>query len=238
MTGKHDEDIVLHVNNTELPLRLSVHPRARRLSLRVDPIQGCVLLVKPKRESKSAAIAFALEKADWIADSLADLRPPIPFEEGAKVPVLGEPHVIRHVPDARRGVWRDDGSLFVSGKPEHVPRRTRDWLRDEAKRTITPIAHELAGRLRKSVVKVSVRDTRSRWGSCTADGRLSFSWRLVMAPEFVLHYVVAHEVSHLAVLNHSPEFWRTVESLTDERQRATRWLKADGRELYRYGLNS
>ena len=230
------ETILLHVDDQDLPVRLTTHARARRLSLRVDPIKGCVMLIRPKRVSKARAVAFAMEKADWIAKSLEELLPPIPFMPGQAVPILDEPHTICHAPDARRGVWKEDGNLFVSGNTKHLSRRVRDWLREEARRTISPLAHSLAQHIGKPVSHISVRDTKSRWGSCSADGRLSFSWRLVMTPPFVLHYVVAHEVAHLNELNHSQRFWAIVESLTDDRKRAAQWLKREGAELYRYGL--
>ena len=230
------EDIVLHVDEQDLPVRLTTHARARRISLRLDPVKGCVLLVRPRRVSKAAAVAFAIEKADWIAKSLEELLPPIPFVDGAVVPILNELHTIRHAPEARRGVWKEDGSLFISGDVAHLPRRVRDWLREEARRKISPVAHTLAERIGKAVTNIAVRDTRSRWGSCSADGRLSFSWRLVMTPTFVLHYVIAHEVAHLNELNHSKRFWQAVDSLTYERHAATQWLKREGAELYRYGL--
>lgn len=234
---KDGEDIVLHVDDQDLSVHLKTHARARRLSLRADPINGRIVLVRPRRVSKAAAIAFAIEKADWIAESLAELLPPVPFADGAPVPVQGIPHIIQHAPDARRGVWQDNERLNVSGSLDHLPRRVRDWFREEARKTLTPMAHDMARSIDRTVSHVSVRDTRSRWGSCSADGRLSFSWRLLMAPPYVLRYVAAHEIAHLRELNHSKRFWQTVESLTDERQAATRWLKQDGAELYRYGLN-
>ena len=230
------EDIVLHVADQELPVHMIVNNRARRISLRADPVHSRIVLVKPRRASKAAAIAFAMDKAEWIAASLAELLPPIPFASGVTVPVLNEPHLINHVPDARRGVWRENGCLFVSGSADHLPRRVRDWFKEEARRMITPLAYELADRIDKTVTRISVRDPKSRWGSCSQDGRLSFSWRLVMAPDHVLHYVIAHEIAHLKVLNHSPRFWQTVETLTEQRDAATRWIKQNGAELHRYGL--
>jgi len=231
------EDIVLHVDGGDLSILLITHARARRVSLRADPARGRVVLIKPNRVSKATAIEFAKDKASWIAERLAELLPPIPFAEGIVVPVLDAPHIIHHSPDARRGVWRDDGGLYVSGTIEHLPRRVRDWFKDEARRMISPLAHEFARRLDRNLTHISMRDPRSRWGSCSQDGRLSFSWRLLMAPEHVLHYVVAHEIAHLRELNHSQRFWQTVEALTDHRDKATRWIKSHGAGLHRYGLN-
>ena len=234
---KDDETLVLSVDDRKLSVRLSEHARARRVSLRVDPINGCVVLVKPRRTSKKAAIAFAVDKADWIAARLAELVPPIPFADGVEVPILGESHVIHHCPEGRRGVWRDSGRLNVSGAAEHLSRRVHDWFRSEAPKVISPIAHAYAETLGQTVAAVSVRDTRSRWGSCSIDGRLSFSWRLLMTPVDVVHYVVAHEVSHLCELNHSARFWKTVDQLIEDRRTPTTWLNEHGGDLHRYGLD-
>ena len=231
-----DEDIILRVGNKDLPVRLTTHPRARRLSLRVDPALGCILLVRPKSVSKSAAVAFSIDKADWIAKSLAELSPPIPFKDGNVIPILNKPHRLCHLPEARRGVWREDNCLFVSGDPRHIARRVKDWFREEARRMISPMAYTLASDINKKITHIAIRDTKSRWGSCTTNGRVSFSWRLVMTPDYVLNYVVAHEIAHLCELNHSKAFWKTVDSLTAHRPAATQWLKQKGAEMHRYGL--
>lgn len=230
------ERIVLKHGNAEVPVFLTDHIRARRISLRVDSIESRVVLVKPRRTSKRAAIAFAAEKVGWIADRLAELPIALPFEPLAVVPIYGRPHVIHHHPEARRGVWIEGDTLCVSGPIEHLSRRVHDWLKKEARRIISPAAHTYATELGVYISGISVRDTKTRWGSCTAAGKLSFSWRLILTPEDVLHYVVAHEVAHLREMNHSPKFWRVVESLIGDRKPPTRWLKTEGADLHRYGM--
>lgn len=235
-----DERIILRQGEAdgggEIAVVLTEHAKAKRLSLRVDSIAGRVVLVKPRRVSKKAAAAFAHEKVDWIAERLAELPKPIPFEPDAVVPLHGRPHTIRHCPDARRGVWIEREEICVSGPRDHLSRRVHDWMKTEARSCITPIANAYADHLGKSVAQITVRDTRSRWGSCTVAGKLSFSWRLILTPEHVLKYVVAHEVSHLQELNHSQNFWRVVESLIGDRSSATQWLQTHGAQLHRYGL--
>lgn len=230
------ENVTIRHGDQDLNVVLSEHHRARRLSLRVDPIKGCVVLTKPRRASKKAALAFAQEKAAWIADRLGELVTPIPFRDSGTVPIRGTLHTIRHQPNAKRGVWLGPEVLNVSGSSEHLSRRVHDWFKQEARKVISPLAHSYAHRLEKKVTAVSMRDTRSRWGSCTADGKLSFSWRLLMTPEDVMHYVIAHEVAHLCEMNHSARFWKTVESLIEDRRGPTAWLKTRGGELHRYGL--
>ena len=230
------QTLTLTVNGQGFQVLLSEHARARRISLRVDPIQGCVILVKPRRTSKATALAFAQEKASWISDRLSELLPPVPFSDGIAVPILGSMHTICWQPDARRGVWREPDTLNVSGSVGHMSRRVHDWFKQEARKIISPVAHAYAEKLDKAVTALSFRDTRSRWGSCTIDGKLSFSWRLLMAPASVLNYVVAHEVSHLCELNHSARFWNTVDRLVEDRHTPTAWLKEHGSQLHRYGL--
>lgn len=225
----------------------SINPRARRISLRLDPVAGCIVLVRPRRVSAAAATRFAVSKRYWIEDRLASLPERVRFKDGASLPYLGVDHVIRHAPEARRGVWRQDGAIFVSGGPEHLSRRVTDWLRAEAKTLISPRARDMADALGCKVARISVRDTRSRWGSCSADGKLSFSWRLILAPEAVLTYVAAHEVAHLRHLDHSKAFWRTVSealaayaarnvgAVTTTPDLAREWLHRSGAALHAYG---
>ena len=159
----------------------------------------------------------------------------IPFEDGQTIPVLGRDHVIRHLPGARRGVWRAEGAIWVSGQAPHVGRRVQDYLKREARREISTRAHDKARAIERSIRRIVLRDTRTRWGSCSADGALNFCWRLVLAPEGVLDYVVAHEVAHLVHMNHSQRFWTLVGRLTGETAGPRRWLRDRGHQLHRYG---
>lgn len=208
--------------------------RARRISLRIDPAQG-VVMVLPARAELKAAERFLLDHRIWVAERLARLPGKVALAPGNTVPILGVPHEIRHHPGARRGVWVEDGRLNVSGLPEHVGRRIVDFLKAEAKRLILPQAHDLAARIDRKPGRVSVKDTRTRWGSCSSRGDLAFSWRLVLAPDWVLTYVIAHEVAHLVEMNHAPAFWAVVDRLVDDAAKARRWLKMHGPGLHRFG---
>ncbi len=207
---------------------------ANRMSLRLDPLGG-VVVVLPVGVPLAEAERFARRQRDWVAGRLAALPGRVPLVPGTPVPLLGIPHAIRHAPEARRGVWAEDGMLHVSGLAEHVGRRVTDFLKAEARRQLSPRCQAMAASIGARMGRLSVRDTRSRWGSCTARGDLAFSWRLVMAPDWVLSYVVAHEVAHLAELNHGPRFWACVEGLAGDPEPPRAWLKAHGAELHRYG---
>jgi len=226
---------------------VDVNPRARRVSLRVDPAAGCIVLVRPPRMKASVVMSFVAARQGWIAAHLERLPPHVAFTDGAIIPFRGQDHVVRWRPEARGGVWRDEGQteIIVTGKAEHAARRLRDWLKAQAREALSAPVHAMAGMLDVNVSRITVRDTRSRWGSCTRDGKISFSWRLILAPEAVMNYVVAHEVAHLEHMNHGPAFWRTVARLMDEAassfktdmswKLARQWLNRSGAALHRYG---
>ncbi len=218
------------------PLSIRVNPRARRLLLRVCSAARQVELVLPRGVPARHAIDFLARHRGWIAARLDALPPPVPFVEGAVVPVFGVPHRIRRESDrAAPPVAIGDAEIRVRGEPAHLARRVRDHLIALARRELSRRAYACAQRIGKPVLRVGVRDTKSRWGSCSTKGSLSFSWRLVLAPEAVVDYVVAHEVAHLVEMNHGPRFWRLVESLVPDPAPARAWLKRHRNRLFAYG---
>lgn len=219
-----------------LPLAFVRSRRARRVSLRVDTANRRVVLTAPQRMPYTTAVAFAHAQAGWIASRLKRLPSPRPFADGAEVPLFGVPHRIRHRPEIRGTVWIEAGEIHVAGRAEHLSRRLRDWLTAEIRQRLPPLVHAKAARVERTVKRVSLRDSRTRWGSCGPDGGLSFSWRLVFAPPHVLDYLVAHEVAHLVHMNHGPRFWALAERLCDGPMSVPRtWLKANGEILLQYG---
>ncbi|MBW6399131.1 M48 family metallopeptidase [Roseomonas sp. HJA6] len=219
----------------DCPVRWCRSTRARRVSIRIDPRAGEVVVTLPMREPRRAGMALLTTHAAWVMQRLAALAPPVEFIPGAEVMLGGTPHVIRHDTSARGGAFMDGASIVVSGQPEFLARRVKDFMRAEAKRRIIVLAEGHAATLGVKIRAFRMKDTRSRWGSCAPDGTLAFSWRLVMTPDWVLDYVVAHEVAHLRELNHSPRFWAHVESLTPNREAAQDWLRDNGPALLRVG---
>lgn len=216
-------------------LRVRRSARARRLALRIAGHDDSVELVLPQRAREEDGLDFLRSRTGWVLDRLGRLPGRVPFADGCELPLGGVPHVVRHAPGRRLPVAVEDRTILVSGRAEHLPRRLGDWLRAEAKHRITPLAHAKAAVIGRTVGRITVRDQRSRWGSCARGGRLSFSWRLVLAPAAVLDYVVAHEVAHLEQPNHSPAFWRVVDRLTVDREACRAWLRRHGTQLHRYG---
>ncbi len=211
------------------------HPKAKRLSLRVDPAAGGAVVTLPRQTSRRVAEAFILQNADWLAEALAEIPDATPFTDGVTLQVLGQSVTVCHRPDRRSGVEMVDGEILVSGQAEHLPRRLRDFLKKQGKAEIEPLARSLADRLGARVGRVTLRDTRSRWGSCSAKGDLNFSWRLIFAPPEVLTYVVAHEVAHLRHMDHSAAFWDTVKDLHPDYKQDRAWLRENGSALHRIG---
>ena len=212
---------------------------ARRFTLRIRAASGDALLTMPARASMKAAREFAERHAAWVGVRLARLPHPIAFEPGQIAPVRGEERRIVHVPRGRGVVWLADGEheplICVAGEPPHVSRRVSDFLKREARRDLEACVARYAKTLSVKPPNLAVRDTTSRWGSCSSTGRLSFSWRLILAPPYVLDYLAAHEVTHMRHLDHSPKFWALLRRVCPDTNRAEAWLKAHGAGLHRYG---
>ena len=209
--------------------------RARRVSLRIDPSDGAIVVTLPPRASRRAGMALLMGHVDWVTQRLAALPAQVALADGAEIPIGGVPHVIRHHPERRGGAWLEAGELHVTGRPEFLPRRVLDFLRAESGRRLASLARAKAAQAGVVAGRITIKDTTSRWGSCAPDGALAFSWRLVMAPEFVQDYVTAHEVAHLRHMNHGPAFWNLVAALTAHTPRAMKWLRQEGPRLLRVG---
>jgi predicted metal-dependent hydrolase len=227
----------LEFEDLTIPLTVRRNRAARRISLRIDvPRRGAVLTL-PARAGLSAGLDFVAEKALWLRNAYARLPAAVPFADGAVIPVQGRPHRVEHRPLAKGGVWREADTIIVAGAAEHLPRRLGDWLRREALALLDARTRAKAALVEREVARVFVRDTRSRWGSCARDGRIHYSWRLVFAPEFVLDYVVAHEVAHLIYMSHGPRFRAVIDRLTPQRLEAEAWLRVHGAALLLIGAS-
>lgn len=209
--------------------------RARRVSLRIDPQSGAVVVTLPIRAARNAGMALLMDHAHWVADRLAALPEAVRLCDGAIIPIDDVPHRIRHQPQARAGAWLAGNEIYVSGAPEFLARRVCDLLRREAAKRLGALVVEKTALIARQPGRVTIKDTRTRWGSCAPDGALAFSWRLVMAPVFVQEYVVVHEVAHLCHMNHGPRFWALVRQLTQNTDCAISWLRSEGGRLLRVG---
>ena len=233
-TAHHE---LLKIDGRMLEVRLRLNPRARRMIVKVNPATGEVSVTAPSRRGLAHALDFARGEQDWIAGQLAKAPGPVALMPGTIIPFRGVRHEIRAAAKGPAPVWREDSIIWVRGREAHAQRRVLDFLKNEARALFEAKALAHAGALGVKPSRITVRDTASRWGSCSSARSLSFSWRLILAPDFVLDYVVAHEVAHLKEMNHSKRFWAHVKSLVSEIDAPQDWLKAHGRELQRYAAS-
>jgi predicted metal-dependent hydrolase len=232
---KSESSQVINLAGRDVPVRIRRNKRARRIILRVDSNTDGAVVTLPSRASEMEALLLVQEKSDWLLARLNDLPAKISFQDGAHIPLLGQNYVLRHDPDLKGVAQKEDNIIRLGGRPEHFARRLTDWLKKQAKAEIQTRTSEFAGQIDCKFGRITVRDTRSRWGSCSPNGNLSFCWRLILTPDWVLSYVVAHEVSHLRHMDHSPAFWQTVDSLGVQVEEARRWLNDNAEQLQRYG---
>ena len=220
----------------EIPVRLKVSPRARKMRLSVDPRTRAVLLTVPRRTSQRSALAWAREHESWIERALADIPPSLAFAPGESVPLYGEPFTIDWDPARPRRIELADGRLIAGGPRDGLDRRILRWLKAEALRVLTLETRDYAERIGATLTNVGIGDPVSRWGSCSSRGAIRYSWRLILAPEFVRRATVAHEVAHLVHLNHGPDFHALVAEIFGADPRPARaWLKKEGTALHRIG---
>lgn len=220
----------------DVPVRLKVSPRARRLRLSVDPRTRSVLLTVPRRVSTRRALDWADGHRAWIEQQLAGLPPMLAFAPGACVPLQGEPHLVDWDAARPRRIAAASGRLVCGGPPEGLDRRIQRWLKARALALLTAETQELAAKAGVRPARVGIGDPVSRWGSCSAKGAIRYSWRLVLAPDFVRRATVAHEVAHLVHLNHGPDFHAlAAEILGADPRPARQWLRREGASLHRMG---
>ena len=224
------------------PVRLSVNARARRVSLRIDRVRREVVATAPSARRLPEAVAFAREKADWIAGQLADLPAGEALAPGMIITLFGAPCALvagpgraRYTPpsgDAPARISAPDDAAFGD--------RVLRLIKVEARRWLTERTEVYAQRLERPMPKVAITDTRGRWGSCRpasprAGASIRYSWRLALAPATVADYVAAHECAHLIEANHGPRFWAIVHRLVGDHAPHRDWLRREGARLHAFG---
>ncbi len=217
-------------------MRLNVSPRARRMRLKVDPRTRSILLTVPRRVAQRKALAWAADQRAWIEAALAGIPPAIPLVPGAAIPFRGEMHRIDWAADRPRRIERAHGRIVAGGPKDMLEGRMLRWLRSEALALLEEETRALAAKAGVAVSRVGVGDPVSRWGSCSGSGEIRYSWRLILAPDFVRRATVAHEVAHRVHMHHGPEFHALVETLFGADPKPARlWLKREGAGLHGIG---
>lgn len=219
-------------------VKLKRSKRAKRVALRLDPKERIINLVIPEHMSPRKAYQFAQNHEDWIRETLDNLGQAIPFEHSQTLPFFGDTLSLDIVHDdtlKRTQIKHEGDQLIIRSYMENPANRIKHWLKKQAQKGLADIANEKAEQINKPLASVTVRDTKSRWGSCSNTGELSFSWRLIFAPYAAIDYVVAHEVAHRIHMDHSKAFWTLCEELSLNYTEGKNWMKQHGNDLMRYG---
>lgn len=228
------------IGSTDWPIVLS-RRAGRRVTLRLCALTDCLRISAPPRTSLADIRAILDRHAEALAAQAAGLPPRVDFVPGARIPFRGRTLLLARA-EGFRNAWSETPEgpqLAVGGRPEHFARRVRDSLIKAAETELAAETAEAVARLQgfraRPLAAVKIGDTRGRWGSCAADGTLRFSWRVILAPPEILRYLVAHEVAHLAEMNHSPRFWAVVAHLCSDAAPSRAWLHRHGPTLHRIG---
>ena len=219
-------------------VKIRTSKRAKRVALRLDSKERIIELVVPARMSLKRAQDFARQNETWIQETLATLPPALPYEDGRILPVLGKERQLDVYFDPERkttSITMDENYINIKTNKNEPKARIERYLKTLAKDELTKLSQDKAEIIQKSIASVTIRDTKSRWGSCSQDGCLSYSWRLIFAPLCAFDYVVAHEVAHLVHLNHSKAFWTLCRDLSLDFVEGQYWMRNHGHELMRYG---
>lgn len=238
---QHGEEIALE--NFDIRIKFQRHPRARRLTLRISATDRSAIITAPPSCSDSETLKFLEKNKNWLRKQFEKIPAAIPFTKGSKIPLRGIPHTISYAGQVRgKGVvWTHENEeasetiIEVSGNAQFASRRLKNWLISEARKDLYERTQWHSKNLGLKFKKVTIKDQRSRWGSCSSAGVLSYSWRLILCPPDVLEYVAAHEVAHLEEMNHGPNFWALVKETMPSYEAPKDWLREHGSTLHRYG---
>lgn len=232
---RRDPEQRLHeVAGRSVTLTVVENQRARRLTMRIEPGGRGLRVTVPPGIAMSEVDRFINRHSSWLETRMRALPDQERLRAGMKIPFKGVPHRIEHFPG--RGVTRVGGMsgdpvIEVFGGEAHLGRRLADFLKREGRTELSGLVSRHAASIGVSTGRITLRDTRSRWGSCSASGALSFSWRIMMAPPVVIDYLVAHEVAHRRQMNHSAAFWKICRQLSPRTDECRDWLKRNGASL-------
>jgi len=236
------QELTLAVEGQILPVLARINRRARRYIIRVDSVKGVVHITAPSKRSLPEALRFARSRQQWILQELRNGPSAKPFYNGGLCPYRGLDHPIEHVGGVRAPTRlkieegsRRPAKILVGGDLEHINRRVVDWLKRQARQVLTERSDFYCEQLGVKRGSIRVGDTKSRWGSCSQEGTISYSWRLILTPPPILNYVAAHECAHMVEDNHSAAFWAVCDSINDDVKKAKKWLRANGAFLHAVG---
>ncbi|MBQ8672298.1 MAG: M48 family metallopeptidase [Alphaproteobacteria bacterium] len=217
-----------------MDIKVVISRSSRKLVLRIDSKERIPVLSVPRFCSRKRAINFVNENMGWLLKTLNKLPEQKKFSNGETISLFGEQVIIKHQPQLKGGVWLENGVLSVSGGVEFLHRRVKDYIKKRAADEFYILSRDLAQKIGCHLNGVSIKDTKSRWGSCSSLQHINYSWRIALAPRFVINYLMAHEVAHLKYADHSHAFWKCVAELEPNWRQGNDWLKSYGKDLYIY----
>jgi len=215
-------------------LEVKTSLKAKRISLKIDAKKKLPVVTLPKFCTANYAIDFIERHLDWIDESLNKIPEKVIFNHGDQISIMGQIYEVNHCPDARAGVWLEDGKVNISGGAEFLNSRLKNFIKKVAKNELSKLARQKAKDINCYVNNIVVKDTKTRWGSCSTKSNINFSWRIVLAPSIVIDYLISHEVCHLIHHNHSKEFWAELDNLAIDMKTGKEWLKESGNGLFSY----
>lgn len=230
------EPSTIDIDGRNIAVAFKRNARCKRMVLRLSVDGAGVVITLPPRASLAAALRFAETSKPWIARTMRGRPQQVTFQHQQTIMFQGVARTIVATGGKRGLITLTECEVHVPGDAAHVARRLADWLKLQAKTELSKTSKYYASLMQTKFNKLTLRDQTTRWGSCSASGDLSYSWRLVLAPSFVLDYVAAHEVAHLREMNHGPRFWRLVITHCAHAKEARNWLRLHGRELHRYQI--
>jgi predicted metal-dependent hydrolase len=227
------------INNTTFPVVYKPHSGAKRVKLRFDPLKASIKVTLPPGYSLKKIKQFIEESRPWLTHQVQTRWRQIEFKDGLDVPLFGRTIKLTHVPSKRCHIWYDQETLILYAPHDKVVSYFTRWLKKQALAFFEKQTAMYAEKLGIDAnTTILVKETRRQWGSCSTNGRISYCWRLIFAPLSVAQYVCAHEVSHLLEMNHSPRFWKLVESICPDYETQKKWLKSHGETVFHYGTGS
>ncbi len=217
----------------DFPIEIKKSIRAVKLTLKIDAKKRIPVLVMPRFCSEKRAVQFVKDHEVWIQNSLLKIPEIRQFQDKEKISLFGKEIELRHTEDIK-SVKLNGDILFVGGDLEFFHRRVKDFIKNQAKKIFFTQSKELAKKINCELKSVCIKDTKSRWGSCSSLHNINYNWRIALAPDFVINYLLAHEVSHLKHPDHSADFWKCVKNLCPDMEHGNKWLKNFGNKLNMY----
>lgn len=214
-------------------VKIVTSPRAKRLTLRIDAAARQAVLTLPPHCSRQDALDFVERHREWIENNLQNIPEAVCFYDGETISILGKDYQICHCPN-NRGARLNENRLEISGQAEFLHRRVKDFLKKLAAEEFQRLSRKKADLLGCRINTVTIKDTKSRWGSCSTRNNINYNWRIILAPMPVIDYLIAHEVAHLKHPDHSRSFWNCVRSLCPDCAQGRLWLRRHGKELFKY----